>query len=205
MSVGRSSYERNSIQTCEAHGSAARFDRHSGRPRSELARADRGGLDFAAAERVKAQAESTDAELAKLLGVGEATLRRARGAGGALDVATSDRLYRLTKVLSVAEEALEGFCDHGIYTVESARYRGGVCVRIAFARSARDVRARPARSTGHPVRADYARVTGSSPRPALRAKLCPRHVRFDDVRVVAREAFSFDERLWQRPRRSAAP
>jgi RES domain-containing protein len=28
--------------------------------------------------------------------------------------------------------------------------------------------------------------------------LCPRHARFADVRVVAREPFSFDERLWQR-------
>lgn len=27
---------------------------------------------------------------------------------------------------------------------------------------------------------------------------CPRHARFADVRVVAREPFSFDERLWQR-------
>jgi RES domain-containing protein len=32
--------------------------------------------------------------------------------------------------------------------------------------------------------------------------LCPRHARFVDVRVVAREAFSFDERLWQRAGRS---
>jgi RES domain-containing protein len=28
--------------------------------------------------------------------------------------------------------------------------------------------------------------------------LCPRHARFGDVRVIARETFSFDERLWQR-------
>jgi RES domain-containing protein len=28
--------------------------------------------------------------------------------------------------------------------------------------------------------------------------LCPRHARFAGVRVVAREPFSFDERLWQR-------
>jgi putative toxin-antitoxin system antitoxin component (TIGR02293 family) len=74
-----------------------------------------GGLDFAAAERVKAQASLTDAELAKLLGMGEATLRRARTAGGTLDVATSDRLYRLTKVLSVAEEALEGPANAGAW------------------------------------------------------------------------------------------
>jgi putative toxin-antitoxin system antitoxin component (TIGR02293 family) len=33
-------------------------------------------------------------------------LRRARAAGSALDPATSDRLYRLSKVLAVAEEVL---------------------------------------------------------------------------------------------------
>jgi putative toxin-antitoxin system antitoxin component (TIGR02293 family) len=33
-------------------------------------------------------------------------LRRARAAGGALDSATSDRLYRLSKILAVAEEVL---------------------------------------------------------------------------------------------------
>lgn len=32
--------------------------------------------------------------------------------------------------------------------------------------------------------------------------LCPRHARFADVRVVAREPFSFDERLWERGVRS---
>lgn len=69
------------------------------------------GLAFEAAERVKTQASLTDQELAKLLGVGEATLRRARAAGGTLDVATSDRLYRLTKVLAVAEETLEGLTN----------------------------------------------------------------------------------------------
>jgi putative toxin-antitoxin system antitoxin component (TIGR02293 family) len=66
------------------------------------------GLDFEAAEDVKARASLTDPELAKLLGIGEATLRRARASGGPLDATTSDRLYRLSKVLTIAEEALEG-------------------------------------------------------------------------------------------------
>ena len=40
--------------------------------------------------------------------MGEATLRRARAAGGTLDAPTSDRLYRLSKVIAIAEEVLEG-------------------------------------------------------------------------------------------------
>jgi putative toxin-antitoxin system antitoxin component (TIGR02293 family) len=65
------------------------------------------GLAFEAAEEIKARASLTDPELAKLLGIGEATLRRARAAGGPLDATTSDRLYRLSKILAIAEEALE--------------------------------------------------------------------------------------------------
>ena len=66
------------------------------------------GLKFDAVEKVKARAALTDAEIARLLGIGEATLRRARAAGGTLDAATSDRLYRLSKVIAVAEEVLGG-------------------------------------------------------------------------------------------------
>jgi putative toxin-antitoxin system antitoxin component (TIGR02293 family) len=65
------------------------------------------GLDFAAVDNIKQHAALTDAELARLLGMGEATLRRARAARAKLDPATSDRLYRLTKVVAVAEQALE--------------------------------------------------------------------------------------------------
>ncbi|HVS24375.1 MAG TPA: antitoxin Xre-like helix-turn-helix domain-containing protein [Gammaproteobacteria bacterium] len=64
------------------------------------------GLEFKAVDKIKAHAALTDAELARLLGISEATLRRARAAGGALDAATSDRLYRLSKILAVAEEVL---------------------------------------------------------------------------------------------------
>lgn len=66
------------------------------------------GLRFEAVESVKAHASLTDAELSRLLGIGEATLRRARSAGGTLDAPTSDRLYRLSKVIAIAEEVLEG-------------------------------------------------------------------------------------------------
>ena len=66
------------------------------------------GLDFDAVEKVKARASLTDSEVARLLGIGEATLRRARASGNALDPFTSDRLYRLSKAIAVAEEVLEG-------------------------------------------------------------------------------------------------
>lgn len=64
------------------------------------------GLPVAAVEEVKGRAALTDAEMARLLGVGDATLRRARASGAALDPATSDRLYRLSKVIAVALEVL---------------------------------------------------------------------------------------------------
>ena len=66
-----------------------------------------GGLEFDAVESVKAHLGLTDSEVARLLGIGEATLRRGRASGAALDPATSDRLYRLAKMLAVAEEVLE--------------------------------------------------------------------------------------------------
>jgi putative toxin-antitoxin system antitoxin component (TIGR02293 family) len=65
------------------------------------------GLAFEAVDNIKARASLTDAELAKLLGIGEATLRRARASRSALDAATGDRLYRLSKIIAVAEEVLE--------------------------------------------------------------------------------------------------
>jgi putative toxin-antitoxin system antitoxin component (TIGR02293 family) len=65
------------------------------------------GLPFAAVESVKARASLTDAEIARLLGIGEATLRRARASRATLDAATSDRLYRLSKTIAIAEEVLE--------------------------------------------------------------------------------------------------
>ena len=65
------------------------------------------GLPLKALENVKARAGLTDAEIARLLGIGDATLRRARIAGTPLNPATGDRLYRFSKVLSVAFEALE--------------------------------------------------------------------------------------------------
>lgn len=65
------------------------------------------GLPVAAIEKLKAVAAMTDTEIARLLGIGEATLRRARASGGVLDSSTSDRLFRLSKVIAVALEVLE--------------------------------------------------------------------------------------------------
>jgi len=64
------------------------------------------GLEFKAVDKIKQHAALSDPELAKLLGISEATLRRARAADSALDSPTSDRLYRLSKILAVAEEVL---------------------------------------------------------------------------------------------------
>jgi putative toxin-antitoxin system antitoxin component (TIGR02293 family) len=65
------------------------------------------GLPFAAVEKVKARLGLTDAGISRLLGIGEATLRRARASGSPLDSTTGDRLYRLSTVIAVAEEVLD--------------------------------------------------------------------------------------------------
>jgi len=78
------------------------------------------GLEFKAVDKIKAHAALTDPELARLLGIGEATLRRARAAGSALDPATSDRLYRLSKILAVAEEVL-GDAEHAMTWLRRAQ------------------------------------------------------------------------------------
>jgi len=78
------------------------------------------GLEFKAVDKIKAHAALTDPELARLLGIGEATLRRARSAGSALDPATSDRLYRLSKILAVAEEVLAG-AEHAMTWLRRAQ------------------------------------------------------------------------------------
>lgn len=93
---------------------AARLAKLLGGHRDEVREADQwherilAGLAFDAVEKVKAHASLTDAEMARLLGIGEATLRRARASRATLDAPTSDRLYRLSKTLATAEEVLEG-------------------------------------------------------------------------------------------------
>jgi putative toxin-antitoxin system antitoxin component (TIGR02293 family) len=65
------------------------------------------GLPVSAAESVKTRTRLNDAELAKLLGLGAATLRRARAAKAVLDAPTSDRLYRFSRIVAIALEVLE--------------------------------------------------------------------------------------------------
>lgn len=65
------------------------------------------GFPFKALETVKERASLTDAEIAGLIGISEPTLRRARAAGSTLDPGTSDRLYRFSKILSIAIEVME--------------------------------------------------------------------------------------------------
>src|SRR5690606_35653835 len=64
------------------------------------------GLEFSVVDNLKEHAALTDPELARLLGISEATLRRAPTARRVLDATTSDRVYRLSKALAVAEEVL---------------------------------------------------------------------------------------------------
>jgi putative toxin-antitoxin system antitoxin component (TIGR02293 family) len=87
------------------------------------------GLDFSAVDSIKKHASLTDAELAGLLGMGEATLRRARAARAKLDAATSDRLYRLSKIVAVAEEVLEG-ADNAMQWLRRAQPALGGAVPI---------------------------------------------------------------------------
>jgi putative toxin-antitoxin system antitoxin component (TIGR02293 family) len=79
------------------------------RPRSahdwhELIRA---GLPVAAMDAFKEQAMLSDAELAQLMGVSEKTLSRARAGDARLDPITSDRLYRVVRLVALAGEVLE--------------------------------------------------------------------------------------------------
>jgi len=64
------------------------------------------GLPIAAVERLKDLIGMADPEMARLLGIGEATLRRARASRKRLDVPTSDRLFRLASVMAVAVDVL---------------------------------------------------------------------------------------------------
>lgn len=66
------------------------------------------GMPVDAALALKDRLGITDAVFARLLGVSEKTLARARAAGGRLDAVTSDRLLRAARILELAEQVLEG-------------------------------------------------------------------------------------------------
>ena len=65
------------------------------------------GMPVDAALALKSRLAVTDAVFARLLGVSEKTLVRARAAGGRLDAVTSDRLLRAARILELAEHVLE--------------------------------------------------------------------------------------------------
>lgn len=68
----------------------------------------RAGLRFEAVEAVKEALQINDAQLARLLGVGIATLQRKRKKKEALSAGESDRLFRVARVVAHAIEVFGG-------------------------------------------------------------------------------------------------
>jgi putative toxin-antitoxin system antitoxin component (TIGR02293 family) len=67
----------------------------------------RQGMPVRSAEVLKASIGITDGEWAALLGVSAKTLYRARAAQSRLDAVTSDRVYRVARIVALAAEVLE--------------------------------------------------------------------------------------------------
>ena len=65
------------------------------------------GVPVASVEALKQCVSLTDSELARLLGVSEKTLSRARLSAGRLDAVASDRLVRVARIVALAVEVLE--------------------------------------------------------------------------------------------------
>ena len=65
------------------------------------------GMPAQSAEAIKETIAVPDALLAQLLGISEKTLSRARAAKGKLDSVTSDRLFRVARVVALAIDVLE--------------------------------------------------------------------------------------------------
>ena len=59
-------------------------------------------------EVLKERLAISDSQLAELLGISEKTLSRARAVKGRLDPVTSDRLFRVARVVALASDVLEG-------------------------------------------------------------------------------------------------
>ena len=66
------------------------------------------GVPIASAEALKRRIDIGDEMLARLLGVSEKTLSRARAANARLDPVVSDRLLRVARISALAIEVLEG-------------------------------------------------------------------------------------------------
>jgi len=65
------------------------------------------GLPEKALERVKESAGLTDAEMASTLGLSQKTIGRMRSGRSSLPAVTSDRLYRLARIYSLARDVFE--------------------------------------------------------------------------------------------------
>jgi putative toxin-antitoxin system antitoxin component (TIGR02293 family) len=66
------------------------------------------GVPIGSAEALKRRIDIGDDVLARLLGVSEKTLSRARAANARLDPVVSDRLFRVARIGALAIEVLEG-------------------------------------------------------------------------------------------------
>lgn len=67
----------------------------------------REGMPVRSAEALKEGIAAPDGLLAELLGISEKTLSRARAGQGRLDPVTSDRLFRVARIVALAIEVLE--------------------------------------------------------------------------------------------------
>jgi putative toxin-antitoxin system antitoxin component (TIGR02293 family) len=66
------------------------------------------GVPVRSADALKDSLAVSDVVLAALLGVSDKTLTRARQANANLDSTTSDRLFRVAKIVALARDVLEG-------------------------------------------------------------------------------------------------
>ena len=76
--------------------------------RRQLARLTQEGIPFAAILHLLDELDVTQREMADLLGMHLRTLSRKKGSGGRLDPASSDRAYRVARLLALAREVLGG-------------------------------------------------------------------------------------------------
>ena len=87
-------------------GGEAVLGRRVGTPLS-MADAVARGLPERSLERVKESLGLTDAEMAATLGMSPKTIGRLRAGRSALPPVTSDRLYRLARILALAQDVFE--------------------------------------------------------------------------------------------------
>ena len=81
-------------------------------------------------EALKDSIAIADNQLAQLLGVSEKTLSRARSAKGRLDPVTSDRLFRVARIVALAIDVLESEAG-ALHWLK--REQIGLCGRVPLA------------------------------------------------------------------------